>query len=415
VPPDIAAPTVAVDITGMAAGGDGIGHLDDGRVVFVRGGVPGDRAGVRVVEDKSRFARGVAVEVLDAGRGRIAPPCPNVAAGCGGCGWQHIDVATQRQLKLGIVTDALTRIGRLEPESIPEIDPGPDLAPTAFRTTIRAAVDDDGRAGFRVHHGHEHVPIDEHGCLVAHPLVDEVLREGHFAGCREIVVRAGASTGERLVIADPGRGAVELPALPALTVVGADELARGHRAWFHEDVAGRRWRVSARSFFQARPDGAAALADLAVAGLAPSDPARIVDLYAGVGFFAGVLADRLPTPPRRVEAVESNRAAAADARVNLRDVDGARVVAIDVRRWRPAPADAAVADPSRHGLGTEAVGRIAATGARDVVLVSCDPGALGRDAGLLVRAGYRLATLTLVDLFAHTPHVEVVSAWALAR
>jgi 23S rRNA (uracil1939-C5)-methyltransferase len=255
------------------------------------------------------------------------------------------------------------------------------------------------------------VPVGDAGCLVAHPLVDEVLRLGRFEGCKEIVVRAGAATGERLVLADPGRGAIELPELPSLTLVGADELAGGHRAWFHEEVAGQRWRISARSFFQARPDGAAALVDAAVAAFAPVAPARLVDLYAGVGLFAGTLARRLPTPPRRVEAVESNRAAAADARVNLRDVDGARVVAVDVRRWRPAPADAVIADPSRHGLGTEAVGRIAATGAPDVLLVSCDPAALGRDAGLLAGAGYALAALTLVDLFAHTPHVEVLSRW----
>jgi 23S rRNA (uracil1939-C5)-methyltransferase len=417
VAPGIDAGTVAVEVTGIAGGGDGVGHLADGRVVFVRGGLPGDRGGVRLVEERSRFARGFLVDVTDPAPGRIAPPCPNVALGCGGCGWQHVDHATQRHLKATIVIDALVRIGRLEPAAVPEPQPGPDLAPTAFRTTVRAAVDAAGHAGFRVHHGHDHVPVSDTGCLVAHPLVDEVLRLGRFAGCSEVTVRAGAATGERVVVADPGRGAVELPELPSTTLVGADELRSGHRVWFHEVVAGRRWRVSARSFFQARPDGAEALADVvADPVLADAPRARaIADLYAGVGLFAGVLADRLPRRPQRIEVVEANRGAVADARLNLAGVEAARLVTTDVRRWRPSAVDVVVADPSRHGLGSAAADRIVATGAGLVVLVSCDAGALGRDAGLLDRAGYRLEALTLVDLFPHTPHVEVVSTWRRPR
>jgi 23S rRNA (uracil1939-C5)-methyltransferase len=411
VAPGIDDRTVGVEITGIAGGGDGVGHLDDGRVVFVRGGLPGDRGGVRIVEDRSRFARGFLVDVTDPAPGRTAPPCPNVALGCGGCGWQHVDHATQRRLKATIVTDALVRIGRLDVAAVPPPQPGPDLAPTAFRTTVRAAVDATGRAGFRVHHGHDHVPVSDTGCLVAHPLVDEVLRLGRFAGCEEVTVRVGAATGERVVVADPGRGAVELPELPATTVVGADELRSGRRVWFHEAVAGRRWRVSARSFFQARPDGAEELARIVsdiVLTEAPSARA-VADLYAGVGLFAGVLADRLPRRPRRIEAVEANRGAVADARVNLAGVETARIVAADVRRWHPSAVDVVVADPSRHGLGSSAAERIVATGAGLVVLVSCDPGALGRDAGLLRKAGYRFVRATVVDQFVGTPHFEVVT------
>ncbi|MCA1847235.1 MAG: methyltransferase, partial [Actinobacteria bacterium] len=193
-------------------------------------------------------------------------------------------------------------------------------------------------------------------------------------------------------------------------LVGADALAGGHRAWIHEDVGGRRWRISAESFFQGRPDGADALVEavLAALGGAVRAGASVVDLYSGVGLFAGVLGERTGA---RVVAVESNRSAVADARINLSDLDGARIVRSDVRRWRPSAADVVVADPSRLGLGADVVPRIGATEAGTLALVSCDPGALGRDAGLLAAAGWRLDSVRLVDLFPHTAHVEVVTGW----
>ena len=437
-----------VAVTGIAAGGEGVGRLGDGRAVFVRGALPGERVRVTVTEERSRFARAVIAEVVEAAPERVAPPCPRVAEGCGGCDWQHVAPAAQRELKARIVVDALRRIGRIEP---PEPDPGPELPTEGWRTTVRALVDDDGRAGFRRHHAHDPLAVGDDGCLVAHPLVDEVLRAGRFPPpVREVTIRAGAATGERLVLctptaaAGPGPGgdpdgaretadlgAEDTAGLGAdgtarqsggagsgvrvpegVTVVGADDLAAGHRAWIHEEVAGRRWRISAESFFQGRPGGAEALVEAVVAAfgaaLAVAAGAPVVDLYSGVGLFAGVLGARTGG---RVVAVESSRSAAADARINLADLDGARIVRSDVRRWRPSPAEVVVADPSRHGLGADVVGRIGATGAPALALVSCDPGALGRDAGLLAAAGWRLESVRLVDLFPHTAHVEVVTGW----
>jgi tRNA/tmRNA/rRNA uracil-C5-methylase (TrmA/RlmC/RlmD family) len=414
-----------VVVTGVAAGGEGVGRLADGRTVFVRGALPGERVQATVIEERDRFARAEVGEVLEAAAERAAPPCLRLAAGCGGCDWQHVAPSAQRDLKARIVTDALRRIGRLEP---PEPDLGPELPATGWRTTVRALVDDDGRAGFRLRHSHDALAVGPEGCLVAHPLVDEVLRDGIFPRpVREVTVRAGLATGERLVVCSPavgdsrtasppgdhdepdgaGRG-VLVPA--GVTVVGADELAGGHRAWIHEVVAGRRWRISAESFFQGRPDGAEALVDavISVLGDALVPGAAVVDLYSGVALFAGVLGARTGG---RVVAVESNRSAAADARINLADLGGARIVRSDVRRWGPSAADVVVADPPRRGLGAEVVARIGATGAGALALASCDPGALGRDAGLLAAAGWRLDSVRLVDLFPHTAHVETVTGW----
>jgi 23S rRNA (uracil1939-C5)-methyltransferase len=396
---------VELVVTGVAAGGEGVAHQEDGRVVFVRGALPGEQVRAVVTEERRRFLRATTVDVIEPSADRVAPPCPLVDAGCGGCGWQHVDLAAQRRLKESIVVDALRRAGGIEP---PEPRSGPVLPATGWRTTVRAAVDDDGRAGFRQHRSHDTVSLDG-GCLVAHPLVDEVLRTGYFPSpVEEVVVRAGAATGERLVVARPAAAGCEVP--DGTLLVGADELTAGRRAWIHEEVAGRRWRVSAESFFQARPDGAEALVDAvrAAVGDALVPGARLVDLYGGVGLFAGALG---AGPGGRVVVVETNRSALADARVNLADLPDARILGADVRRWRPSAAAVVVADPSRQGLGAGVVTRIGATGAGALALVSCDAAALGRDAGLLAGDGWNLESLCLVDLFPHTPHVEVVTGW----
>lgn len=414
-PGPVARERVEIEVTAVVAGGDGLGRHADGRVVLVRGALPGERVTAVVTKAEKRLLRADVDEVLVAAPARVAPPCPRVADGCGGCGWQHVAPDAQPALKAAIATDALRRIGRLEP---PAIDLGPRLAATGYRTTVRAAVDDEGRTAFRRHHTHDLVVVGgtEAGCLVAHPLVDDVLRVAAFPGACEVVVRAGAATGERLVVVDPSGAARAVGVPDGVRVVGGDHL-RGSsptRAWYHEEVAGRRYRISARSFFQSRPDGAAALVDAVRAaangasdGAALGGRSRLVDLYGGVGLFAAALGVEAGGS---VTLVESAPSAVADAKVNVRAI-GATVIEVDCRRWRPSPAELVVADPARAGLGTEVVERVAATGAPTVVVVSCDPAALGRDAGLLVAAGYALDSLRLIDLFPGTPHVEVVSGW----
>lgn len=385
-------------IDGVAVGGDGVGRDADGRVVFVAGALPGERARVRVTEERRRFARAELVAVTEPSPDRVEPRCPHVAAGCGGCGFAHVAPDAQRRLKVDAVRQALQRLGGL---ADPPVSPGPELAVWAARTTVRAGVV-GGRAGFRMARSHDVLAVDS--CAVTHPLVAELLVEGRFGDAREVVLRAGARTGERSALVSPSAEGVALP--DDVLVVGADELRSGRRAWIHEELAGRRWRVSVGSFLQARPDGAEALVDLVADALAGAPDGPLVDLYAGIGLFAGTVG-----AGRRVVAVERDRDAVADARVNVPD---AKVIRAAVARWRPSPAAAVVADPARSGLGAAGADAVAAAGASHVALVSCDAGALGRDAALLADRGYRLERATLVDLFPHTPHVEVVSRFVRA-
>lgn len=380
----------------VAVGGDGIARADDGRVVFVHGGVPGDVVTAVVTKEEKRLLKAVAVSVRTASEDRTTPPCPHVADGCGGCGWQHLTVEAQRRWKQRMVEESLRRLGRQE-GSVSLAEPLPDRG---FRTSVRLLVTADGPA-FRGARSHDAVPIST--CMVAHPGLDELVRHGRFGAASEVTLRIGGATGERLAIVDPAVPAdLELP--DDVVVVGEDELADGRHVWFHDEVAGRRFRISARSFFQTRTDGAEALVGaVRAAGGDAWGQGRLADLYGGVGLFASTLGAGMSTV-----LVESARSSIADAEHNLADRD-ATLVRSSVDRWRSSPADVVVADPPRAGLGKGAVAAIAATGASRLVLVSCDAAAFGRDAGLLADAGYERRSTALVDLFPHTPRVELVS------
>lgn len=385
--------------TGIAAGGDAIAREPEGRVVFVAGALPGERVLARAVQVRRDFVRAVTLEVVEAAPDRVEPPCPRVADGCGGCQLQHVTPAGQRRLKEAIVTDALRRIGKLD---APPVRPTVALSDAGYRTNVRAAVV-DGRAGYRRFHGHDVVAVGDTGCLVAHPLIDELLRDGRFDGADEVALRCGARTGERLVAVESNPRRVRVPADVRIATPK-------RMAWFHEQAAGRTWRISAGSFFQSRPDGADVLARLVDDVVRRTPGLRTaVDLYSGVGLFAGVLADA----GLSVRAVEGDVSGVADAKVNLAD-DDVSVIQADVTRWTPERADLVVADPARSGLGSRGVDVVAGCRPSLVVLVSCDPAALGRDVGLLAAKGYVLESATPVDLFPHTFHTEVVSVLRLS-
>lgn len=385
----------------MVAGGDALAHEESGRIVFVTGALPGERVLVEVDEERRDFARAHVVEVVDSpSPDRVAPPCANVAAGCGGCGWQHVALAGQVRLKEAIVVDALRRLARVAHDAMPPITTVAAAA-GGYRTTLRLAVR-GGRAAFHEHRGHE--LVDASGCVIAHPSLAALL-DADFGQARQVTLRASVATSERVAWCRPTARDVELP---DDVVVVDDRAVRRGRGAITEDVAGRSFRVSPASFFQSGPVAAKALAG-AVLDAVPPGVAAVADLYAGVGLFAAVVG---AATGASVEAVETDASAVADARVNLADLD-ATVVHGEVREWSPPrPVDLVVADPARPGLAAPGAAAVARSGAGRLVLVSCDPASLARDTRLLAGDGYHLDRITLVDAFPHTPHVEAVAVYS---
>ncbi len=320
----------------FAAGGEAIARDDLGRVVFVRGALPGEVVRAEITHEKRDWARGHIVELVDASPDRVVPPCESRRAGCGGCGWQHLTHDAQRRAKVTIVEDALRRLGKVGDARVVL---GPTVAPTGYRTTIRVAPTVDGRAGFRAEQSHDVVAAP--ACLIAHPTIRSIIGGLRLDPGVEPTLRLSVASGEVGARWDKAQGAVR--GLPSDVLTGSSVV-------MHEDVAGRRLRVSLGSFFQSGPQAADLLVD-AVRRAAPelADASVVVDAYAGIGMFAACATH----PDAHVIAIETSRSAVNDAHENL---DGRRgeIVRGEVGGWH-APddllIDVVVADPARSGLG----------------------------------------------------------------
>lgn len=386
----------------VAAGGDGIARLDDGRVVFCEGALPGELVDIVVTSERRDFARARVSAVAEPSAARTVPPCPHVAAGCGGCTWQHVADDADLELKTSIAKDALRRIAHGDETVVRSSPRARGRVPLrGYRTTARLAVDGEGRAAYRRRHSND--PITVSSCLVAHPALEDLIVEARFPGASEVVLRVSAATGEQLVWPDRSASRAVVPAGTAVS--------RGDPpAALTETVGGRDWRISASSFFQPGPQSASILADAVRAAAGDGlRGAKVVDLYAGVGLLGGSLVADMAQGS--LIAVESNGAAAADAKYNLADLD-ARVIVGEVAGVPPEGVDIVIADPSRSGLGPSASSAVARWDAATVVLVSCDPASMARDVALLDRLGYRLEGIEVLDLFPGTFHVETVSRFA---
>ncbi|WP_225847332.1 class I SAM-dependent RNA methyltransferase [Streptomyces sp. HPF1205] len=418
-----------VEVGPVAHGGHCVARTDAGQVLFVRHALPGERVVARVTEGETgaRFLRADAVRVLAASKDRVEAPCPFSGPGrCGGCDWQHAAPGAQRRLKAAVIAEQLERLAGLSPQDAGwdgtvEPAPGDKVAKgevPAWRTRVQYAIDDEGRAGLRRHRSHEVEVIDH--CMIAAPGVSELGVEAR-AWPQIASVEAIAATGsnDRQVVLTPRPGGrlplVELDRPVSVQRVGERDHAvhRVHgRPFVRERAAGRTWRVGDGGFWQVHPKAADLLVDTVMRGLMPKPGDTALDLYCGVGLFAGALAERVGERGA-VLGIESAKRAVEDARHNLRDLDRVRIEQGKVEQVLPrtgiTEADLVVLDPPRSGAGLTAVRQVAALGPRRICYVACDPAALARDLAYFADNGYRPVLLRAFDLFPVTHHVECVA------
>ncbi|SHJ60009.1 TRAM domain-containing protein [Tessaracoccus bendigoensis DSM 12906] len=368
--------TVELVLGPVAHGGFVVGR-HDGKVLFVTGGLPGERVSVEVTERGRRYDRARVVEVLEAVPGRVEPPCA-IASECGGCDWQFADQPTQLDLKTAVVEEQLRRLAGIDWGGRVEAVPG---GLTGWRTRTRLAVDDEGRLGFRARRSHAIVPLPEAGCLIAdHAPYDDATRVAEPRA--EVIVAVGtwADTclGQKLGIGpDPVR----------------------------QQVFDRTFEVAADGFWQAHREAPEVLTRAVLEGLEPQRGESALDLYCGVGLFAGALIDS----GCRVSGVETGNAAVALAR---RNVPEARFTAAPVERALrdfPDSVDLVVLDPPRKGAGEKVVRAVAGMAPRAIAYVACDPAALARDLAHFADHGYVASDIKGFDLFPMTHHVECVA------
>jgi 23S rRNA (uracil1939-C5)-methyltransferase len=440
---------VDVTIDDLAFGGEGVGRLD-GYVMFVRGGLPGDRLRVHVTETRARYGRGEIDEVLARSPDRVDPPCPYFGR-CGGCRLQHLAYAAQLAFKTKQVRDCLERLGNVAGFELRPILPAPD--PYGYRNKMEFTV---ARSGDRpivgLHAADRYdVVLDIERCLLQsetmNTLLDETrhqararglpvwdgateqgllrfvsLREGRRTGDAMVNIVAASPDLERLVpVAHALRARVPATASVVLNVnakkasvaVGSEEHVLLGRETITESLGGLSFQVSANSFFQTNTVQAERLFALVEAACASEGHETVFDLYSGTGAISLLLARGC----RRLYGIEVAPAAVADAVRNARanGIENCTFLTGEVRHVLPAlvaegvRADTVVADPPRAGFHPKALGTLAALGPARIVYVSCNPATLARDVGDLVRRGYRLEWVQPVDMFPQTPHIEAVA------
>ncbi len=381
--------SIEVRIDRLSSDGDGVGRASDGLTVFVPFSAPGDRLRVRIVERRRRFLRGEIDEILSRGPLRVEPRC-GAFGRCGGCAWQHIDYAAQLEAKRTILGDALRRIGGHRLESPPDVMASP--APYGYRSRARV-LSRAADVGYRAPRSHALCAVTQ--CPVLAPSLESSLARvsaasPHDGKLREWEIAIGTDARARIH---------EIGAEPAADP--ADELAL--------DVAGDRISLSPGAFAQVN----ALLRDALHARVVEraGEGGRLLELYAGAGFFTLALSRRFAS----VEAVESSPVSGPDLVRNLAragrsnvTVLHSRVEAVVPRQVRSDP-DVVVLDPPRSGLPEIVTTDLARLAARRIVYVSCDPATLARDTARLVASGYALTHVEGFDLFPQTPHVEALA------
>ncbi|MFF4215763.1 MULTISPECIES: class I SAM-dependent RNA methyltransferase [Streptomyces] len=418
-----------VEVGPVAHGGHCVARTESGRVLFVRHALPGERVIAKVTEgeETSRFLRADAVKILEPSKDRVPAPCPFSGPGkCGGCDWQHAKPGAQRRLKGEVIAEQLQRLAGLTPEEAgwdgtvmpAEGDKLPAGQVPAWRTRVQYAVDAEGRAGLRKHRSHEVQVIDH--CMIAAPGVSELgIEKREWPQMATVEAIAASGSADRQVILTPKPGGrlpiVELDKPVSVMRVGEKDkrVHRVHgRPFVRERADERTYRVGEGGFWQVHPQAADTLVKAVMQGLMPRKGDMALDLYCGVGLFAGALGERIGEKGA-VLGIESGKRAVEDARHNLQDLDRVRIEQGKVEQVLPRTgikeADIIVLDPPRAGAGKQTIRQLASLGARRIAYVACDPAALARDLKYFAEEGYAPATLRAFDLFPMTHHVECVA------
>lgn len=444
--------SIDVELTDLAYGGDAVGRYE-GRVLFVPGGIPGERVRVEVVEERRGHARAELLEILRPAPERVEPEFPLLTDS--GCHWQHIAYPAQLTWKAHIVRQLLVRIGK-QPDALvhPTIGMPAGVSPWHYRNLALFSVGPDNEVGFKLTESHDVQDLET--CPLLHPALDMVYQQ--------IRARLLATFGDSLAQMIQGftiRGAIgavamngdaaEAKAVPTLLSIharpGSDieapqELAQelmttapGIVGVIIERVGGRygrvvagqefltdmvlnkRFRTSADSFFQVNMVQTPVLVERAIAMLEPMRTEIALDGYSGVGLFSAFLAQRAA----RVIAIESQPSAVMDARANATLNNQTNITALEgtLERllgqlyYRRERIDVALVDPPRAGCHPKAIQALQSLAPRVIAYVSCDPSTLARDiASLCANNRYRLVYAQPIDMFPQTYHIECIALLA---
>jgi 23S rRNA (uracil1939-C5)-methyltransferase len=375
---------IDVTIEKIVPGGHGLAFAE-GLTMFVDLAVRGDRLRVRLREIKGKIAFAEIESIVEPASTRIEPPCPYVGT-CGGCDFQQMTYAEQLEAKLGIIRDCLHRIGKLEYDrEIPIIS-----SPAEFQYRLRAQWHIDGSSkeiGYYRRNSRDLIAIAH--CPILAPELDNTLQR----------VRAEIDW----TTFWPDKGAIDAACGDDASVsMDSQELGlRGDDITF--SAAEEKFSFAANVFFQGNKFLIGALIETAIGQAAGNNA---LDLYSGVGLFTAPLARRFS----KVTAVEEYGPAIGYARKNAAAFENIEIIEKPVGRflaeYRGNEIDFALLDPPRSGTEKKTVLDLIRIRPKHVAYVSCDPSVLARDLRRFLDANYKIDSITAVDLFPQTHHVE---------
>jgi 23S rRNA (uracil1939-C5)-methyltransferase len=446
--------SIDVELTDLAYGGDAVGRYE-GRVLFVPGGIPGERVRVDIVEERRGHARADLLEILRSAPERVEPSYP-LLTDCG-CQWQHIAYPAQLTWKAHIVRQLLVRIGK-QPDAIvhPTLGMPNDISPWHYRNIALFSVGPNGEVGFKLTDSHDIQDLED--CALLHPALDMVyqrIREklityfgeslsemiqgftirgaigtasnGNTAGpnsAKAVPTLLSLHARPGSMIEDPQQLANELMTIaPGMVGVIVERIGGRYgrvvagQEFLTDMVLGRRFRVSSDSFFQVNLVQTAVLIEKALQMLEPLRTEIALDGYSGVGLFSAFLAARCA----RVVAIESQPSAVMDARANatlnnqnnITTYEGTLERILGQLHYRRERVDIALVDPPRAGCHPKALQALQILGPRNICYVSCDPSTLARDIATLCANGrYRLVAAQPIDMFPQTYHIECIALLA---
>ncbi len=402
----------------MVQGGEGMARLEDGRVCFVAGALPGELCKVRLTFQKKDFTKGRIVEVLEASPDRVKPLCP-LYGKCGGCSLQHLASEKQAEYLEKVERENFRRLAHAE---LPEdfvIHTGNawgyrNRARVVFRGNSGYGAAKRAAFGFRGEESNNIVPFEK--CPVLTDGLNEFLR-GPAATLLAGDSKRNSDDSRRFSrdidvnIFDNGAGEI------SFYYPGMHKSDFDAHAVSHVEIAGRKIEADASVFFQSNlgllPELVESVRKAVDEGLASgkSSDAWLIDLFSGVGFFACILQDKF----KKITTVEREEGCLKHAKVNLSvpaascAVENVSAPAEDwlVENVVDVPATLIV-DPPRTGLPKEALTAIVKSSVNRLIYVSCDPVTLARDFAKFSEAGFALSHAEGFAFYPQTPHLEMM-------
>jgi len=422
----VALEELILEIEGLDAEGRGVAREPDGKVVFVEGALPGERAAVQIMTGGRRFDLGRANRLLKESSGRRTPRCPHFGV-CGGCATQHADLATQMAAKQDWLLQNLARIGKLQLERVLPMISGEEWGYRhRARLSVRRVEKKGVMVGFRERRST--YVTDMHQCPVLPPRLSALIDP-----LRGLIEQLSVHSRLPQVEIAVGDNAAALVLRHLLPLTEDDHahlraFARQHEVHLWLQPGGPEtaapFEPAASDLYYELPDFDVrlhfrptdftqvnhavnrALVARALELLDPQPGERIADLFCGLGNFSLPLARR----GAQVIGFEGSGELVARARANAASNElVAQFEQMDLFAPNLPPYgrfEKLLIDPPRQGA-IEIVKALGAPFPSRIVYVSCDPATLARDAGVLVHTqGYRLAAAGIVNMFPHTAHVE---------